>query len=115
MNFEHPDTQGPENTIEKKIVTERRIFEVVQEVLSKVLRINDPSVVKLKSTTVKDLRVEPLDLLQINFGICNRLDISIPFGSMIKDIASDTSLTVSSIVEYLKGHEEIILVEEEDI
>ena len=76
------------------------MFEKVQAILAKQLRIADPSKIKPESLISKDLGADSLDILQLLMKIEDEYGIVIPDETLAK------FQTVGDVVDFLEKHEQ---------
>ncbi|MBO4605926.1 MAG: acyl carrier protein [Bacteroidales bacterium] len=75
------------------------MFEKVQAILAKQLRIADPAKIKPESLISKDLGADSLDILQLLMKIEDEYGIVIPDETLAK------FQTVGDVVDFLEKHE----------
>ena len=75
------------------------MFEKVQAILAKQLRIDDPSIIKPESLISKDLGADSLDILQLLMKIEDEYGIVIPDETLAK------FQTVGDVVAFLESQE----------
>ena len=75
------------------------MFEKVQAILAKQLRISDPSTIKPESLISKDLGADSLDILQL------LMKIEDEYGIVVPDETLAGFKTVGDVVSFLEAHQ----------
>lgn len=113
VNTGNEHGEGEKHTVEQNTITEERLFAVVQGVLSGVFKVEKDTVTP-ESLFVDDLRLDSLDHMDILFRLQRGLNIAIPFSAPIFQVTNETNIAVSNLIDYLKDHPGIKIVDQED-